>query len=332
VTIASWAAKAEGGSALALRLLLAVVLRLGPRAAGIVLPPLTAWYLLTAHEARAASRDYLARILGRPPRPAELARHFHSFAACLLDRVFLLAGRDAAYDIAIEGLDHVMQALKGGQGCILLGAHLGSFEVLRRIGHMAPVAVRPVMYRRNAGALSALLDHLAPSLAERIIDIGEPGSMLRAHEAVSRGEIVGLLADRAPSTEGGVAAEFLGARAVFPSGPFILAASLPAPVLLFFGLRIGPRRYKVQFLPFADRLVLPRAGRSQQLHAPELDACVARFASALEQACRTQPLNWFNFYKFWETRGDTHATQPVPAPSGPGHPGIRLGGGAADAA
>lgn len=282
-----------------LRLLLRLVLWLGPRRSAMLLPPVTAWYLATAAEARAASRDLLARVHGRPARLDEVACHIHTFVHAVLDRVFLLAEHTEEFDIRVEGLDHIERVLARGGGCILLGAHLGSFEALRSLGRQAPVTVHPLMYRRNAGALTAVLDGLAPDLRDAIIEIGEPCSMLRAKEALDRGEIVALLADRSPHGERSVPVPFLGSQADFPAGPFVLAATLAAPVVLCFGLRTGPWRYTIRFKPFADRIVLRRASRPA-----DLAACITAFAATLEQTCREHPENWFNFYSFWAQDGD----------------------------
>lgn len=311
MTAAGWTGP-EGGSALPLRALLWLVLRLGPPLGQVVLWPLTAWYLATAGTARAASREFLGRVLGRPARLSAVARHFHAFAAVVLDRVFLIAGRTQGYDIRIQGLEHVHAVLGASRpGCVLLGAHLGSFEVLRSITGQAPAPVRPLMYRRNAGALTALLDRLAPGLRDAVIEIGEPDSMLRVKEAIERGEIVGMLADRAPGGARTVTVPFLGSPAAFPTGPFILAAALAAPVLLCHGVRTGRRRYMVRFQPFADRLVLPRTGRDAALRAE-----VGRYAAALEEACRAHPFNWFNFFPFWDDAQHTDPPGASPTPAG----------------
>jgi hypothetical protein len=247
----AWAARREGGARLPLQALLWLALRLGPRVARLLLPPLVAWYYLTAAAARRASRGYLHRVLGRPPRQREQWRHFASFAAAVLERIWLVLGRDQGFTIAAEG-EAALEAVLARGGCVLLGAHMGSFEVLRVLARHAPVPVRPLMYRRNAGALTALLDRMAPGLRDAVIELGQPSAMLAAREAVARGEMVGLLADRAPSGERTVSVPFLGAPAAFPAGPFILAATLGVPVMLFWGLRLGPRRYRVVFQPFAE--------------------------------------------------------------------------------
>ena len=303
---AAWARQDERGSGVALAALLWLALRLGPARMRLALPPLVLWFLLTSPDARAASGDYLRRVFGSPARWTDIARHFACFGGALLERVHLLAGRDAGFDIRIDGLEPLCRLLETGRGCVLLGSHHGSFEVLRTVARAAPVPVRPVMYRRNAGALTALLGRLAPGLRDSVIEIGEPGAMLRAKEAVERGEMVGLLADRSPHGERVVTVPFLGGKAAFPAGPFVLAATLGAPVVLFYGLRLGPGRYLVRFLPFADRLELRRASREADLRQ-----WIARYASVLEEHCRSHPYNWFNFFPFWEPDRNEDADPPT---------------------
>lgn len=325
-TPAAWAAQPERGGGRLLRVALWCTLRAGWPLGRALLLPVSAWFLATSGVARAASREYLRRALGRPARLRDVARHFHTFACAVLERVLLLAGRTCGFSIETEGLEHLAALHASGRGCILLGAHLGSFEVLRAVAGACPVPVWALMFRRNAGALTALLDRLAPDLRDRILDIGDTASMIRAHECVARGEIVGILADRSPSGHRRVLAPFFGQPAAFPAGPFILASTLAAPVMLFYGVRTGPRRYAVRFEPFASRVVLRRASR-----AADLDGHVARYAAALERMCRAHPYNWFNFYPFWELP-DGPPTAAAPKPAGRAgaaldEPGLELGTG-----
>ncbi|MBC7799318.1 MAG: lipid A biosynthesis acyltransferase [Gemmatimonadaceae bacterium] len=308
---APWATQTERGNRTLVRAAMWCTLRAGWPIGRMLLVPITIWFLVTSARARAASRDYLTRALGRPAGLRDVARHFFTFASAVLDRVFLLTGRQRDFQIQTEGLEHVTAILDSGRGCILLGAHLGSFEVLRSIAQTSPVPVWALMFRRNAGALTAILDRLAPDLQDCILDIGDTDSMIRAHECVARGEIVGILADRSPSGHRQVHAPFLGSPAAFPAGPFILASTLAAPVVLFHGVRTGPRRYAVRFERFADRVVLRRASRNA-----DLQSHVAQYAAALERACRNHPYNWFNFFPFWGS-ADADAPNPSATPDRP---------------
>ena len=303
----TWAQQPERGAPLLIRAALWAALHGGRFIAPVLIWPSVVWFFATSHTGRATSRDYLRRVLRHPAGTRDVIRHFHAFAHAVLDRALLLAGRADRFDVRTEGLAHVLTVLGRNQGCILLGAHIGSFEVLRALARHAPVPVWALMYRRNTGALTALLDRAAPSMRAQVIEIGDTASMIRARECVERGEIVGILADRAPPGHRMMVVPFLGAPAAFPTGPFVLASTLAAPIILFTAVRTGPRAYTVRFEPFADRLILPRGAREAGL----IEA-VGRYASAIETACHAHPFQWFNFFPFWDK--STHAAQhPGPA-------------------
>jgi predicted LPLAT superfamily acyltransferase len=201
--------------------------------------------------------------------------------------------------VEIEGLDLLRDAAARGQGLVLLGAHMGSFEALRAVGgEGAPVEVRMLMHTGNAGAADALFDRLDPTRRAAVIELGRPEAMLEAREVLERAGVVGLLADRAVRGDRMVAVDFLGRSAGFPGGPMTLAAILHAPVVLAFGLWLGPRRYLLRFEPFAERIDLPRARREEALRE-----WLARYAARLAEVCRAHPYNWFNFYDFWDEEG-----------------------------
>ena len=64
------------------------------------------------------------------------------------------------------------------------------------------------------------MERLDPTLADAIIEIGTPEAMLRVRESLARGEMVGILADRAPAGQKMVTVPFLGDPASLPTGPF----------------------------------------------------------------------------------------------------------------
>jgi predicted LPLAT superfamily acyltransferase len=296
MTAVPWAQRRERGSAGLVQLMIWLTLGLGWPVGQALLYPITAYFFLFSRGAHSASRQFLTRILGRPATRREVFCHLFTFSCVLLDRLFLLSNRLRSYRIEMTGLENVTSALAQAQGCVLLGSHLGSFEVLRACARQYPVPVNILMYRANSGAYSRLVEQLDPTLADAVIDIGNPEAMLRVRESLERGEMVGILADRAPAGQKMLAVPFLGDPAPFPTGPLVLCAALAAPVVLFYGVHTGPRSYHVQFEHFADRIVLQRSRRAE-----DTADWVRRYAGRLEAYCHGYPFNWFNFYDFWDS-------------------------------
>ena len=288
-----WLGQKERGSAFLMATITRIALRMRPAAAAL-LYPICAYFLLFSGPARRASVGYLARVLGRTPRWREVFRHYHVFATTILDRVFLYAERMDGFRFELSGIDVLTRVIAEGRGCLLFGAHFGSFEVLRAIAVSdCPVPIRVLMHDRHAQKLASVLHALNATLPAQVIPLGRPQTMLDVRDALSRGEIVALLADRSMHGDRQVSCPFLGGRAGFPRGPFELAALLGAPVMLFSSTWQGRMRYDVR-VEALESDADTAASRDEAI-----DARVTRFARWLDARCRAAPYNWFNFYDFW---------------------------------
>ncbi len=291
-----WAARPERSNTLAIRFIVWIALTLGRRVARLFLYPICLYFLLFAGEARVASRKYLRKVLGREARINDGFRHIHTFASTILDRVFLLNGRFDKLDVRAH-LDETAQALiSRRQGCILLGAHLGSFEITR--AYAAEIKGPPasvVMYEENARKLNSVLKAINPDLTQRVIALGKVDSMLKVEQALQRGEFIGILADRGlESGSATVTYDFLGEPAEFPTGPLRMAYMLKSPVLFMAGVYRGGNRYDLYFEELMDmsKTELPRNEMIQQAQQ--------KYVERVEYHCHNAPYNWFNFYDFWK--------------------------------
>ncbi|HVS26597.1 MAG TPA: acyl-CoA synthetase [Burkholderiales bacterium] len=291
----AWLAQRERGSLTAMRLLIWLTLKLGRNAARIFLYPICAYFIVFSLHARRASRLYLSRVLGRKTGWRDLFRHYHTFASTIHDRVYLLSGQHGYFDVQVHGLDSLECALERGAGCVLLGSHLGSFEILRAYGTLEKkLPINILMHMENASKINRAVHGLHTEIPERIIPLGKPQTLLQVKECLERGEIVGVLGDRTFQSDKAVSCRFLGEEARFPEGPLLMAALLEVPVVLFFGFYRGGRRYDINFEAFAQRITLDPSRRSE-----ELREWVERYVNRLEYYCRQAPYNWFNFYDFW---------------------------------
>jgi len=321
-----WKRRPEGGTRASLALIVAIARHGGRGLARLCLYPITLYFLLVRGLERRASRAWLARATGHRAGSWAVARHIHTFAATILDRVYLLGGQTGRFDIRVHGLAPLEALVDAGRGALLFGSHLGSFDALRVLSRRRPgLAVRIVLDRAQNPVLTEIFDSLDPALALGVIDGGQPGPViaLEIQRALQAGALVALLVDRAQPHEDTATVPFLGRPARFPLTPWKLAAALQAPVLLCFGLYRGGNRYALHFEPFANMPVEggvaegppPRTERAAWLRRQ-----VAAYAVRLEHHARRAPLNWFNFYDFWSESSDEFSSeQPsghAPAPGG----------------
>jgi predicted LPLAT superfamily acyltransferase len=296
---AEWRQQPERSSVFMLRVMTLISLGLGRGASRVVLYGIAAYFLAFAPAARRMSRNYLRRVLELPTPAAvgwrHLFRHFLSFASAVHDRVFLLNDRFDLFDIRVHNQSLIDEAVAGGKGVFLIGAHLGSFEVLRAIGRRQPgLRVAMAMYEDNARKINAALGAINPRAQLDVIALGHIDSMIRVHALLDQGAVVGMLGDRTLGNDDTYPVDFLGAPAELPLGPFRMAAVLKRPVLFMTGLYRGGNRYDVHFEALADFSALPPRGRTQAVHG-----AVTRYAALLAQHCRSAPYNWFNFFDFW---------------------------------
>ena len=295
---AEWLAVRERGSILLLRSMVFVSLRVGRTLSRGLLYGIAVYFFLFAPSARRHSRRYLRLALGRSPSVKDRFRHILYFATCIHDRVFLLNEQYDRFQITIEGESLVRAQLDAGSGAFLLGAHLGSFELMRSVGRrQRGLHVSMAMYERNAQKMNTVFAAINPAANPDIIALGEIDAMLRIAERLDRGAFVGVLGDRTLGEEAVQAVTVLGERAYLPVGPMRAAAVLRRPVVFMAGLYRGKNHYHVVFAQVADFSAIPAGGRDAAVRA-----AIDRYAALLDRYCRTDPYNWFNFFDFWRER------------------------------
>lgn len=299
-----WEAQRERSTPRTMRLGIWLALNLGRGCTRLLLVPIVLYFLLTGGDAARASRDFLRHALGREPGWIDRIRHWYSYAAVVLDRVFLLGDRSRDFAVEIEHEEVVLDATRQGRGALLLVSHFGSFEVMRVIGRrQRRVPLRIVVDRQHGAMLTQLLEALDPALAAGVIDASQRGPQLALalKQALEQGHLLGLMADRTRAGQRTTAVTLMNRPARLPEDPWILASVLQVPVILGFGIYEGGNRYRIRFELLAQRVRLPRADR-----AAAIQACAQAYADRLEVQVRAAPYNWFNFFDFWtdETTAD----------------------------
>jgi len=299
-----WSALAESGTTSAIRAFVAIYRVLGRRVCQRLLGPIAAYYYLRERAWRGPIRRHLERVwshpeghesLGRRPGPFSPFRLYREFAVQTFDRMLLWGGGLDEFAMDHEGSEHLFSLVRERRGGLLLGAHLGSFDMARTLARDYGVAINVVMFTTHAERINRLFEELDPSSRLRVLPL-DPTSVSTAFAikaCLDRGELVAILADRVPagSREETIPIEFLGRPVEFPRSPFLLACLVGCPTFVSLCVRTGPGRYFTRVAPLGPPRRLPRSEREKG--AEELARAYVR---QLEDACLRHPFQWFNFY------------------------------------
>ncbi|WP_410752824.1 glycosyltransferase family 2 protein [Citrobacter youngae] len=306
-----WAQQQEVKGLWGMRLMLLVWRLLGRKAFSLLLYPVVGVYWLTASTARKASQSWIRRVRAqliarRMPVPSNLTsyQHFLRFGGAMLDKIAswrgeLHVGRDVVFAPGAEETLNVSDP----RGKLLLASHLGDVEACRALAQLqGSKTINALVFSDNAQRFKKIMEEMAPQAGLNLLPVNDigPDTAILLKEKLDRGEWIAIVGDRiAVTTQRGGEwrvcwSRFMGQVAPFPQGPFILASILRCPVDLIFALR-QQEKLRIHCEPFADPLLLPRATRQQALQNT-----VDRYAERLEHYALQSPLDWFNFFDFWQ--------------------------------
>jgi predicted LPLAT superfamily acyltransferase len=280
----------------------------------VCLYPVLLFYWITSATARRASMEYLGRlqashrVFEHDPGWRTSLRHFGCFAETLLDKTLALSGRHAPDRLVIDGAEAIAEAIDAGQGGLIITAHLGCLELMQAAASLrSGLKINILVHTAHAESFNRILARLNPKAQVQLLQVSAfnaPTAMMLA-DRVAAGEWIAIAGDRIPvSGDRVLRVSFLGKPAAFPAGPYLLASVLHCPVYLMACVHEGAG-YRARVHKLADRIELPRAQRERAM-----TDYAARFARWIEERLRESPLDWFNFYAFWDqTSRDT--TQPT---------------------
>jgi len=302
-----WANLEETGILWGMRAMLLIYRLFGRSAFRLVLHPVVSYYFLMSRAGRDASRDYLRRVgeafpeLGLRGNWWDSYRHFIAFGENLLEKIVVWLGKLDPQRIQFHNRHLLVDLLEQRKGAMLLAAHIGNLELCRALADLRGyIHLNILVHTKHAEKFNRLLGSVERRGANieliQVTDLN-PAVAIRLQDKLQNGEFLVMVGDRTPVSGGRtVSAQFLGAEADFPQGPYLLASLLQCPVYTLLSYPLEGQ-YHIHLEPFAESIQVPHR---QPQRAAMLQELAQRFASHLEYHCRRAPLQWFNFFPFWD--------------------------------
>jgi predicted LPLAT superfamily acyltransferase len=215
---------------------------------------------------------------------------------CLLDKIVVMGKIKNSFTYDFDGENYLHQLAEDKKGGILIGAHVGNWEIASHFLRRINIKVNIVMLDAEHQKIKKLLQNVLKERRVSIIPIKNSYDHLYAIEqALNRGEFIAIHGDRFLPGAKTANCRFLNEEAQFPTGPFYMASKFKAPVC--FVSTIKTNRYHYQFkatmpemLPFNGKI------KTRNLYLKKL---IEHYVKNLETLVRENPTQWFNFYQFW---------------------------------
>lgn len=260
---------------------------MGLKAAYALLRVVTSFYLFFSPASnRSLIRFYTRAGLTKPAKWTHRYRNFNLFGQALVDKIATYAGYGSALTFDFENEDELRRLAANGKGALLIGAHLGNWEIASQLMHRINARVYVLMLENEHARIKELIESVTDERSFEVIPLTDDISMIiKIKTALDAGGIICMHADRYLNRSRTLELDFLGDKMLFPEGPFVLAAKLQVPVSFVYAIKTDTTHY--DFSCTTGMLNEP---------APKI---AAAYVALLERMARKYPHQWYNFYDYW---------------------------------
>jgi len=260
------------------------------------------YYLLFSN--KTSLRFYFSKVHGYGPWKTlgSIYRNYCMLGEVLVDKVAMLSGTKTGFTFTFEGEGHLRTMSSGGNGGVLIGAHMGNWEVAGQLLERIDTPVNIVMREAEHEQIRTLLDRVMVNRDLCVIpQMDDYSHLFLIDEALKKNEFVVLHGDRYTEGANTLPISFMGKSARFPSGPLYLASKRGVPVSFVYTLKEGKKHYHFFASP---PKVYPYPARIKT-RKDEIRLMLQDYVGSLEKMVRDYPLQWFNYYPFWEEEQET---------------------------
>lgn len=287
--MAQWDGRSRG-TVLGYRIFVFMIQYGGIKPAYFLLRFVTYYYFLFAAKPKKILINFYQRALKVNEVVAKklCRKNFYYLGQTLVDRTAFLLGKGNVFSHNFENEKFLVEMQEQRKGGILISAHVGNWETAGNLlKSRVSSTIHVLMVDAEAKKLKQYLDNSTGGSQFSIIAVKDDLShIVKVNNALAANELIAMHGDRyLPGTKT-IQLDFMGRKAHFPYGPFLLASRFNAPVTFVFALKANDFHYELSATkPITEK------------KSPEDIA--ALYVEELEKKVKKYPEQWFNYYDFY---------------------------------
>ncbi len=286
----NWEGKSKG-TVTGYKIFIFLIHKFGIRGAYVLLYFVAFYYCFFAAKSTKAIYQYLKKILQYSTVKSlfSIYKSYLIFGKILIDKAAISSGLKNKFSYSHNGQENIKELLAKKEGGILISAHIGNFEIAQIFFDEIDVhsQINLVIADAEHRQIKEYLESVTTRSRVKLIVVQDDMSHIyQITTAINNGELVCFSGDRFIPGNKTLTSNLLGTPCKLPSGPFLLASRLKVPVLFLYVMKEKHMKYSLYAHP------------AQFKNRDEI-GLLNEYTKSVELMLEKYPLQWFNYYDFW---------------------------------
>ena len=213
-----------------------------------------------------------------------------AFSQAVIDKFAMYAGKK--FQITIDGYDQFQTLSEQPSGFVQLSSHIGNYEIAGYSLVAKDKRFNALVFGGEKASVMVNRSKLFDGNNIRMIPMmADMSHLFVIDQALSDGEILSMPADRVFGSQKAYILDFLGDKAKFPQGPFLIAAMRNVPMLFVSVMKTAAKKYHIS----VQRV---DCNTESNIRSKATDLA-EEYVKLFEDTVRKHPAQWYNYFDFW---------------------------------
>ncbi|MGH2664180.1 lipid A biosynthesis acyltransferase [Flavobacterium sp.] len=292
--MSEWDGKSKG-TLLGYKIFVFCIKKLGIKAAYSVLVFVAFYYFVFQRKSNRAIFYYFRERLQYSYLKAKIMvyKSYFTFGQTIIDKTAISAGLRNKFSYEFDGVELLHQLLSEKKGGVLISAHVGNFEIAEHFfGEIdLDCQINLVTTDREHSAIKEYMESVTQKSSIKFIIVrNDLSHIFEINNALSNNELICFTGDRYFEGTKFMTESLLETDANFPAGPFLIASRLKVPVVFVYVMKEPNLHYHLY-------------ARTANVKQRDEKGLLKAYTESVESILKKYPLQWFNYFDFWNTLG-----------------------------